>query len=159
MLILMAIRIYTRHKMSQRGLGIDDILMVLAAVFSTALVVIVCICAIYGTGYHNWDIRPEWYPTWGRATFSQNLAFVPAATLTKVYHFDSLDFMHLLTTIDIHTIHLSISLSLASEQDLLLHNDGILMGMGHHPNHRYIPAVPAPPFLLGYQSEEAMHPD
>ncbi|KAF9696941.1 hypothetical protein EKO04_004934 [Ascochyta lentis] len=84
MLVLLGIRIYTRHKMSTRGLGVDDILMVLAAIFSTALVAIVCVCAVYGTGYHNWDIRTEWYPTWGKATFSQNLAFIPATTLTKL---------------------------------------------------------------------------
>jgi len=65
--------------------------------FSTALVVIVCVCAAYGTGYHNWDIRPEWYPTWGKATFSQNLAFVPAATLTKVCCVESKDIIRLLT--------------------------------------------------------------
>ncbi|KZM26396.1 uncharacterized protein EKO05_0004787 [Ascochyta rabiei] len=84
MLVLLEMRMYTRHKMSTRGLGMDDVLMVLAAFFSTALVAIVCVCAVYGTGYHNWDIRPEWYPTWGKATFSQNLAFIPATTLTKL---------------------------------------------------------------------------
>ncbi|KAF2828821.1 hypothetical protein CC86DRAFT_465545 [Ophiobolus disseminans] len=84
MLVLLGVRIYTRHTMSQRGLGVDDVLMILAAMFSTALVIIVCVCATHGTGYHNWDIRPEWYSTWGKATFSQNLAFAPATTLTKI---------------------------------------------------------------------------
>lgn len=32
MLVLMGIRIYTRHTMSTRGLGVDDFFMVLAAV-------------------------------------------------------------------------------------------------------------------------------
>ncbi|ORX94675.1 hypothetical protein BCR34DRAFT_608199 [Clohesyomyces aquaticus] len=83
-LALLSLRIYSRHRMTQRRLGLDDALMVLAGIFATALVVIVCICAVHGTGYHSYDVKPEWYPTWAKANWSQTLAFVPAATLTKV---------------------------------------------------------------------------
>lgn len=75
-----------------------------------ALVVIVCICAVHGTGYHNWDIRPEWFPTWGKATFSQNLAFIPAGTLTKVYRIVTKSTVLLLTETDIYSAYISVPL-------------------------------------------------
>ena len=84
MVLLMAARLYTRGVLSKKGLGLDDWMMSIAAVFAVGLVVIVCICARYGIGYHQWDLRPEWSPHWGKATFCQNLALVLPATFTKV---------------------------------------------------------------------------
>ena len=84
MILLMAGRLYTRGVLSKKGLGLDDYMMLVATTFAIALVGIVCVCARYGTGYHQWDLRPEWSPQWGKATFCQNLALVLAATFTKV---------------------------------------------------------------------------
>ena len=84
MVLLMAARLYTRAFLAKKGLGLDDWMMVIAAVFAVSLVIIVCICAHYGTGYHQWDLRPAWSPHWGKATFCQNLALVLSATFTKV---------------------------------------------------------------------------
>lgn len=83
-LTFMAARLYTRGILSKKGLGLDDYMMLIATTLAVALVAIVCVCARYGTGYHQWDLRPEWSPHWGKATFCQNLAMVLAATFTKV---------------------------------------------------------------------------
>jgi len=53
-------------------------------VFAVALVIVVCICGRYGTGYHQYDLRDEWSTHWGKATFCQNLALILSATFTKV---------------------------------------------------------------------------
>jgi hypothetical protein len=47
-----------------------------------------------------------------------------------------------LTVTDIHTTHVPISLSLANEQGLLPDYDGLSVGVGQHPNHRVVSAVP-----------------
>lgn len=88
-IIFTAGRLFAKAKRSNKGaLGADDWLMTLSTVrtsrtafFNTSITngllqvmmlgvnVLGCVSTTVGSGYHTWDVRPEWPITWGKVRF------------------------------------------------------------------------------------------
>jgi hypothetical protein len=63
--VLMLPFVFARIHMRLRSKGsllIDDYIIVGAAVFSVASVVLAIVSTKYGLGYLIWDVKPEWVP-------------------------------------------------------------------------------------------------
>lgn len=58
-LLVISGRLYARSRI-KTALGIDDWMILAAAVLAIALSVLGATSCLYGLGYHLWDIRPEW---------------------------------------------------------------------------------------------------
>ncbi|EKG16732.1 hypothetical protein MPH_06073 [Macrophomina phaseolina MS6] len=107
-IIFTAGRLFAKAKRSTKGaLGADDWLMTLSTVrtsrtafFNTSITngllqvmmlgvnVLGCVSTTVGSGYHTWDVRPEWPITWGKLCSFQVflLRRVSSAEINYQYH-------------------------------------------------------------------------
>jgi hypothetical protein len=68
-------RMHTRLR-SRGHLGIDDYIILGAAVFSVGSVVLAILATKYGLGYLIWDVKPEWVPPMRKVCGFHTLSFV-----------------------------------------------------------------------------------
>ncbi|KAK7527103.1 uncharacterized protein IWZ02DRAFT_497556 [Phyllosticta citriasiana] len=69
---------------SEHALAWDDWLMVLSGVLILGVDFLGCYSTLYGSGYHTWDVYPEWIYPWGQIDFATYWLFVPSLAITKV---------------------------------------------------------------------------
>ncbi|KAK4186371.1 hypothetical protein QBC35DRAFT_387350 [Podospora australis] len=83
-IVVMALRVYCRLVITQGGLGLDDILMLIGVVLNIGLSVANMVCAWYGAGVHTTELSLENYPGLFKSNYANRLLYVFAMGFVKV---------------------------------------------------------------------------
>ncbi|KAF1969850.1 hypothetical protein BU23DRAFT_475610 [Bimuria novae-zelandiae CBS 107.79] len=82
-LLLTGGRIYSRVHL-RKGCGVDDCMIMAAAILGVTLTSLGASMCLYGLGYHLWDLRPEWQEPYYKIGFYFSLVYPLCVGLTKM---------------------------------------------------------------------------
>ncbi|OCL10707.1 hypothetical protein AOQ84DRAFT_387322 [Glonium stellatum] len=83
MLLFVVGRLYSRTLVSA-AFGLDDWIMTAAAVIASLITLLGCIECNYGSGYHIWDIKPEWEFIYSKIAYVAVILFALCVGFTKI---------------------------------------------------------------------------
>ncbi|KAF2086338.1 hypothetical protein K490DRAFT_15581, partial [Saccharata proteae CBS 121410] len=83
MVAFISIRCYSRIVI-KRAFGQDDWWMVAAAVVSLGNTIMNCVATEYGTGYHLWDVKEEWFLPTGKMAWAAQILLPFIVSFTKI---------------------------------------------------------------------------
>ncbi|PGH05023.1 hypothetical protein AJ79_06910 [Helicocarpus griseus UAMH5409] len=83
MLFFVAGRIYTRMRL-QVGFGVDDWIIFAGVLIVVGTSILGCVSVKYGTGYHIWDLKPEWSLNFNKISLAGTTLFNACVTFPKL---------------------------------------------------------------------------